>query len=519
MILITSASYVNPELQAEFGKIPPSFLPLGSKRLFEQQVRLFNKKHEEVVLSLPEGYSLDSGDEKKLLELGVRVVYVKDSFNLGQSIVYVMNMLLPIEGSLSILHGDTLFLDLEYKADQSSFEISKVDTSYNWEYLVDNNQTFIESDKYSIEELENYVISGFFNFSHPYELIKSITSNDYSFINGLRSYSNTHNTELVKNNTWLDFGLSATYFHSRKSFTTERTFNSLKISNGYVTKCSEKVGKLEGEINWYQNVPNKLVLFVPRFEVVEDGKCYKTEYLYLSTLSELYVFGKLPSYVWKQIFTSLRVFLNTMHENTSLKSDINFDYKKKSIERLEEFSKSNNIDLNHSWKLNNVLVGSITEITNDLDNYLIENKNFSFIHGDLCMSNIMYDFKANAVKVYDPRGVDFNNEVTPYGKSEYDYAKFMHSVFGLYDFIISGFYKLERDGYDLDFHIETLPELVALQNMYKEVFDVKDFTSLYAIMIHLFLSMLPLHSDNEKRQYALLANAFRLYIDLKGMKI
>jgi hypothetical protein len=37
----------------------------------------------------------------------------------------------------------------------------------------------------------------------------------------------------------------------------------------------------------------------------------------------------------------------------------------------------------------------------------------------------------------------------------------------------------------------------------------------YAIMIHLFLSMLPLHCDNERRQYAMLANVFRLYKELQ----
>ena len=35
--------------------------------------------------------------------------------------------------------------------------------------------------------------------------------------------------------------------------------------------------------------------------------------------------------------------------------------------------------------------------------------------------------------------------------------------------------------------------------------------ALYAMQIQLFLSMLPLHSDDEKRQQALMANAFRLY--------
>jgi hypothetical protein len=44
MILITSAAYVNSEFQIEFGKIPPSFLPVGNKRLFEHQINLIRRK-------------------------------------------------------------------------------------------------------------------------------------------------------------------------------------------------------------------------------------------------------------------------------------------------------------------------------------------------------------------------------------------------------------------------------------------------------------------------------------------
>lgn len=37
MILINSGAYVNPEFQAEFGEIPPCFLPVGNKKLIEFQ--------------------------------------------------------------------------------------------------------------------------------------------------------------------------------------------------------------------------------------------------------------------------------------------------------------------------------------------------------------------------------------------------------------------------------------------------------------------------------------------------
>ncbi|EOD6369589.1 hypothetical protein ACJ1IM_001717 [Campylobacter jejuni] len=41
MILITSAKYSFSDFTLEFGKIPPSFLPLGNKRLYEYQIELF----------------------------------------------------------------------------------------------------------------------------------------------------------------------------------------------------------------------------------------------------------------------------------------------------------------------------------------------------------------------------------------------------------------------------------------------------------------------------------------------
>ena len=35
-----SGAFVGQELESEFGKIPPSFLPLGNKRLFQHQIKL-----------------------------------------------------------------------------------------------------------------------------------------------------------------------------------------------------------------------------------------------------------------------------------------------------------------------------------------------------------------------------------------------------------------------------------------------------------------------------------------------
>ncbi len=43
MILINSAAYVNDDLRAEFGLLPPCFLPLGNRRLYHHQIESLRK--------------------------------------------------------------------------------------------------------------------------------------------------------------------------------------------------------------------------------------------------------------------------------------------------------------------------------------------------------------------------------------------------------------------------------------------------------------------------------------------
>ena len=40
IILITSGAYCNSEMSSDFGLIPASFLPVGHKRLIENQIEL-----------------------------------------------------------------------------------------------------------------------------------------------------------------------------------------------------------------------------------------------------------------------------------------------------------------------------------------------------------------------------------------------------------------------------------------------------------------------------------------------
>ncbi|MDD6056112.1 MAG: capsular biosynthesis protein [Helicobacteraceae bacterium] len=487
----------------ELGKLPPSFLPIGAKRLYEYQAALFKPLGEKIVLSLPKSFILDEIDKDKLESLKIEILSVPDELSLGESIVYCLNMNLPLKESVRILHGDTYFSALDFH--KNSLVVTQVENSYDWEFF---DSSYKISNSFKLQK--DLILCGYFEIENPYHFIQSILKFNHSYILGIKEYSKTHPFFVVENKSWADLGFVASYFAFKKQLTTQRAFNLLQIKDGYFIKKSNLVGKLEGEIEWFKHFPAELNLYVPRFAELKNG--YKIEYLYLNTLSELFVFGRLPHFVWDRIFRNLLGFLEKLHY---FKADraADFDFSKKTKERLEAFLETQDFNIDTIFSYKNLKV-SLREILSDIDKLILQDSKHCFIHGDFCFSNIAYDFKSHDIKVFDPRGVDFSGVVTPFGDKRYDIAKLAHSVLGLYDFIIAGFFRLELESQKIEFEIKIPPLIKSIQAVFLEIFNINK-NELYALLVHLFLSMLPLHSDDKRRQMALFANAFRLYFELK----
>lgn len=508
MILIASAKYLPIEFQIELGKLPPTFLPIGNKRLYEYQVKLFSSLNEKIILSLPQSFIIEQADGDRLNQLNVDIIFVPDGITLGESIIYCLNMLMPLGESIRILHGDTYFNNLKFQS--NALAVSQAESSYDWEFLstdYKSNNNLIYND--------NTILCGYFEIDKPYNFIQSVLKSNFSYIDGLKLYSKGNPFTIVEYHNWIDLGSVASYFHFKKSITTQRAFNDLKIENGYFIKSSDMPLKIEGEINWFKNFPSTLDLKLPRF-IGLNSNSYKTEYLYLSTLSELFVFGKLPNFVWKKIFNNLRIFLNQLHSYQSDKES-KFDFLTKTTDRLQNFISDKDFDIKSIWKFEDIEI-SLDKMLKDINLVIRPNSSNSFIHGDFCFSNIMYDFKSEDIKTFDPRGVDFDGNITPFGDARYDYAKLFHSCIGLYDFIIAGFYECDIVDNKINFYIKAPNSIDLIQNEFLQMLCNADIKELYAITIHLFLSMLPLHSDNKNRQMALFANAFRLYKDFLNLR-
>lgn len=534
MILITSAAYVDQDFVTEIGLIPPSFLPVQNRRLYELQVDMLRKQdlNDDIYLSIPESFKINNYDSIKLKKLGVAIIRVPDGISLGESILYCWNSTASYHEHFRILHGDTFFIDTKLShGDEITTHPNKgfykrasvstiVDTSHSFE-IREQDAEWVNDD--------NSVLSGYFSFNHPLVFIKSLIENKMIFISSIKAYHHKKNMRFNSSGKWLDLGHLNSFFNSRTYLTTQRAFNDLNMSSRVVLKKSSTKGKkIYAEGNWFNTIPSNMRLYTPQLLSHKkgtrdfEGSEYSLEYLYLLPLSDIFVFGSLPLSSWKNILISLREVLEGLHQYTSDECSLpSLDelYLHKTLERLEEHSHLTGIDFSN--KKFNYLDGydslTIFELAKKSSEFINKAKraDVSIIHGDFCFSNLLFDSRVSAIKCIDPRGIDAQGNLTIYGDRRYDLAKLYHSIVGYYDLIISGNYEVteSHDDIDINFYIDE-----KYKNNLESEFDQIILSGLgyskkeiMAITIHLFLSMLPLHSDRPDRQKAFIANAFRLY--------
>lgn len=356
-----------------------------------------------------------------------------------------------------------------------------------------------------------------------------IIKSQWNLIDSLNLYHQEYGLNFVMSNDWMDFGHVNTYYNSKANFTTQRAFNQLKITTNFIEKSSSKDNKILAESEWFNNIPHTLHLYIPQYlgsRIENEKVSYQLEYLYFTALNELYVFAQLPCKIWKHILSTCFEFLTVCQAYKAPVDDkgntISQLFGKKTAVRLQEYCQSKNIDINQKWTFNNEKPVSIYQILRQSEQFLPEDtESLSVLHGDFCFSNILYDFRTNRIKVIDPRGITLSGDISIYGDVRYDVAKLSHSILGLYDWILAGYYNVSINGNSIHFSIAESVTRVNIQEFFieraKEHFKL-DVSSLYAMQIQLFLSMLPLHADEPKRQDALFANAFRLYHKLTGVK-
>jgi hypothetical protein len=362
-------------------------------------------------------------------------------------------------------------------------------------------------------------------------LLRALATARGKFVPALNLYSSANNLVPEISGEWFDFGHHQTDFASRARHTTERSFNQLSAGDHVITKRSADTRKIAGEAAWFAELPGALRRFTPQLLSAgaddQGGHQYELELLRLMPLSDLFVFGQLPQLVWSSIFDACDDWLvhcrrfsapAAQPEPTAPLGASRELYLPKTLRRLEEFARNRGFDLERELSFGDRRVPGLLRIAELAQAAIppLAAAELCVIHGDFCFSNILYDHRAGAVKVIDPRG-----GVDMYGDPRYDVAKLHHSVIGLYDFLVAGRYWIDADDasrFTVEFPVEPAHEDV--QHLFAERAFGGSWRgtdpAILAASVLLFLAMLPLHDDAPARQRAFIANALRLFVELEA---
>jgi len=500
LTIICSGEYVSLSLQAEFGKLIPAMLPLGNRFLVEHQVEAALPG--DIMVTIPD--DINKHQITRLTEKNSNIILykTKNNINLSEALLEVLNdKELEKYQKISIILGDSLIKDIVFK--ENTYSAHKPKTNYAWSTSDSNN---------------GLVFSGYIMLSCAADLISAI---NYCKKRGEMIFSQSFFKTFNSNSSgiWYDFGHYHNYHTSKRDFISHRYFNSIKATEYSIIKSSVDKRKMIAEAEWYFACPKEISYHCPKVYEVSEGS-YEIEYLYANTLSELSIYSNLPDDEWSRITDNalcvLEKFKSCSNEETNKNDFRNFliDKTCKRMENINEYP----FDQNESILFDGKVKISLNEIkdycVNNWPNDLKGQK--SFVHGDFCFSNLLYDARSRQIKMIDPRGIDEVGEINSIGFLDYDVAKFAHSYVYLYDKVLSGDFKTKLTKGVISSNYKPIPEVLC-QEFWEKVFSCFGISEVHLkyLIMNLYLSMIPLHKDNKECQLSFAYIVMYIYLELK----
>jgi len=304
--------------------------------------------------------------------------------------------------------------------------------------------------------------------------------------------------------------------------TEPREFNELWTDRGVFIKKSNDVAKMRAESGFFEIAPPEMRRFLlPTFGYEEsDGAAsYCMEHLRVPDAALQFMLGAFSHSQFEQLMDQFFAFVDA-RERESLGFDAVRDCGEAQIlqkmkDRLDDFGSTETGSRIDAHLIAGGIDGGVrglerralplikTALSSGRIDYL------AFSHGDPCLSNILYDSRIALLRLIDPRGATRRDEALMHPL--YDIAKFSHSVCGGYDFVNNDLFSIEVDatlGLELQRHRGGSPDWVKKSFRKRLETDGWCYREVRAVEASLFLSMLPLHLDHERKLlgFALIAD-------------
>lgn len=306
-----------------------------------------------------------------------------------------------------------------------------------------------------------------------------------------------------------------------------RYFNDVVFEDTRVMKRSRDVRKMRREHDYFYLLPHRLQrFFVQPFDFEDHGDTarYMMDRFNVANVAIQWINGGLKRDDYTALLDRVFEFLEERPRlsigNDKARDQARSLYLDKVRSRLDDLRKK---PIAASLDKSIAPIGGLSDLFSRYEalferhHRLYRGHDVCVSHGDLCFSNILYDKRTGLIKFLDPKGALTEDEL--YLEPHYDIAKLSHSILGGYDFVNSGLF-------DLDVDDELRPDLKSFS--FSPPWAYEEFSNrLEALNIpmkdirlyeaSLFLSMLPLHSDNPKKLFGFCIIAHKILSDLEKL--
>jgi Ser/Thr protein kinase RdoA (MazF antagonist) len=542
LIVLPTARLIAPELQAELGPLPPALLPLDGTPAYRHILEALDRPEADVVLAAHQGAGLLAEHLARFEHPRVRMVDVGPTESLAATVLAALDAVDP-DGydRLIVNFADTIVGDLPPEGDAICFRRQR--DVYRWttfEHTDDGHiGAVVDKGVAKPDPRQRCVMVGVFAIADVpafvTELGRAIAHSDCEvepLFEAVAAYANRRGAgpALFETRVWHDFGHLDTYYQARQRFyLNKRFFNDVEVdtTRGVLRKTSADHAKLAREISWYLELPRDLAHLAPRVlahSLEGPATFVELEFYGYPPLAEAYLHGNWDPGLWAQAFDALGELVARMRGHTldvpaeTRAAALAEMYEAKTEERCrpllddpafaplagERAEINGRAGLGLAGALR--VLPALAEATG-----LHDRDRLSVIHGDLCLSNILFDRRNAIVRLVDPRG-SFG-PFGLYGDPLYDLAKLAHSIHGDYDHMLHGQFDLEptTKGVTLSAHVTERQDLVKAQFApWLAAQAGPDLDKVTLIEGLLFTSMVPLHADRPRSQLAFLARGLEL---------
>lgn len=537
ILIVPSAIVVPDELRLDVGSVPTGMIPLRGKPMLEWIAEKYQDLNVEMIVSVHE----EARAVKQYIsnsQFDWTAVDIQSTTGLGETVEATLNNIKAerLENSgLYLNFADTLVSPIPDLNSGNYVSRKSVNRTYRW--------TTFRSSEGQIEQIvpkyersskkANQTFVGQFGITEPLGFCDALEKaqqqqleSESAFYSALENYLSGRSYTLNTPKTWIDVGHLDTYHQAKRDFLNTREFNELHVNaKNVITKRSDDTSTLVNEIEWYRKIPNELQPYLPRiYDSSTDpvDPYLKMEYIGYPSLSDIQLYGSHGKHIWNNIFYRLFNVLSEFREfspdasRKRIRLDLEKMYISKTQNRLarlqsqdgfSEFFRKENVRVNGKY------VPGINKLLDELETTiesggLLNCDEFSIIHGDLCLPNVLYDPRNQIVKLIDPRGAfgDFNI----YGDPRYDLAKLRHSFVGHYEHLINGRFTAsvtESEDAHIKYDVETTQAQERRESQFDQALIDQYNTCLSEVKLIealLYLSMVPLHSDSYERQLCML---------------